>query len=104
MSSSTIIFCALLLCFTVKANVVQDDWLFPSEPDLFQTLPIGLAVSISWDSNLQSWFSTYAPAATVTNVDLWVTDFNDHIFTHQIGSKSSDKLVKAREWAKLTRF
>jgi hypothetical protein len=87
MGSFTAVFCTLALCVFVQAQVVQDDWLFPSEPDLFQTIPIGLAISISWDSNLQSWFQTYAPAATVTNVDLWLTDFKNHIFTHQIGSE-----------------
>ena len=87
MGSLTIVFCTVAICLFVQAQVVQDDWLFPSKPDLFQTIPIGLAISISWDSNLQSWFQTYAPAASVTNVDLWVTDFNDHIFTHQIGSE-----------------
>lgn len=84
---SAIIFCALVLCTFVKAQtVVQDDWLFPSQPDLFQTLPIGLTVSISWDGHLYTWFASYCPAAIITDVDLWITDFNDHIFSHQIGT------------------
>lgn len=67
------VFCALALSFFAQAQTIQiqDDWVFPSGANLSTTLNIGDADSISWDSNLHTWFSEYAPAVTdLTNVSL----------------------------------
>ena len=73
----------------VLAQTLQQCWTFASAPDFSQTLPIGVPVVISWNASVADFFPLYEPDANVQSVDLWVTDFSDHIFGHKIGSKFS---------------
>jgi hypothetical protein len=70
--SSALVALAVLLCLPVEAQVVQDDWLNPALPDFSASLLLGSNYTIKWTKNLYSWFPQYAPAADVTNVDLWL--------------------------------
>jgi len=65
----------------------QQMWNFPASPDFAQTLPLGVTVPLAWNSNLTACFDRYAPSASSNNVDLWITDYDFHIYSHKIGSK-----------------
>ena len=71
----------------VKAQTVQDDWIAPTPPDNSTAITIGETFTIKWDGHLYTWFSSYAPNASVTNSDLWVTGFYDHQYQHLVASK-----------------
>lgn len=70
--SSGLIALAVLLCRSVEAQVVQDDWLRPALPDYSASLVVGTNYTIQWTQNLYSWFPKYAPDADAENVDLWL--------------------------------
>ncbi|KAI1081982.1 hypothetical protein F5B20DRAFT_578755 [Whalleya microplaca] len=57
----------------VLGDTVQDDWIFPKNPDKTSILTAGTSYSIGWTSNLQSWFSSYCQKCDPSNVDLWTT-------------------------------
>ncbi|KAK2601831.1 hypothetical protein QQS21_004614 [Conoideocrella luteorostrata] len=51
----------------------QEDWEFPRGPDLASILKLGANYSISWKSNLKTWFPYYCSACNAQQVDLWIT-------------------------------
>lgn len=81
----------LLLTTLTKAQdvgSVQYSWITPAAPDFTSTLTIGDLYNISWESDLIDSFATYAPSADVSSVDLWITDYNLHIYSQLIAGKS----------------
>jgi hypothetical protein len=70
----------------VEAQDVWDDWLFPSPPDFSQTLLLGEAVTISWNSSLGQSSVFSEPNFQNSDVELWITDWAIHVFSHKIGS------------------
>jgi hypothetical protein len=66
------------------AQTVQDDWIAPAAPDFTSNLTIGESYTISWASSLVDSFALYAPDADVSSVDLWITDYNLHVYSHRI--------------------
>ena len=72
----------------VRAQTVQNAWINPSLPDNSTTLTIGEIFDIKWDSNLQNLFSTYAPNASTSDADLWITGFYQHQYEFLVASMS----------------
>ncbi len=66
------------------AQTVQDDWVAPAAPDFTATLTIGELYTITWESSLVDSFPSYVPDADVSSVDLWITDYNLHVYSHRI--------------------
>lgn len=80
---------AILFLSTITlAQVVQDDWVFPSLPDESTIMNTGDEYMIRWTTNLTDWFPQYAPSADVTNVDLWITGNHDVPFRHLVSGRS----------------
>lgn len=89
----------LLSLYVLRAfsYVPQDDWLAPPNTPANQTrttLTLGQQYTITWDSNLASWFSTFAPNTSVTDADLWITGYDLHQYQHLVASKSSKNLFQ----------
>ena len=66
------------------AQTVQDGWVAPAAPDFTSTLTIGESYMITWESSLVDSFANYEPDADVSSVDLWITDYNLHVYSHRI--------------------
>ena len=75
----------------VEAQAVWDDWLFPSCPDLSQTLLLGEAVVVSWNSSLGQTSVFSESNFPNSDVELWITDWASHVFSHKIGSSFNRK-------------
>jgi hypothetical protein len=87
----------LLFSGVTRAQVVQDSWIAPSEPNFSSSLTVRDLYELRWYPNLTGWFPTYAADADVSNVDLWVTDYNLHTHSHLIAGKFSKPVcVQAR--------
>lgn len=69
---------ALLTSYTAAqtASTVQGDWIAPALPDTSTTLTLGETYELQWTSHLQTWFSEFAPNASISDVDLWITPSN----------------------------
>ena len=87
-------FCICLasaLLFATRSQcqgTVQDLWISPAPPDFSTNLTIGEFFTIRWDSSLADSLSIYAPSADPTSVDLWITDYNLHIYSKRIAGLS----------------
>lgn len=78
----------LLFVTLTWTQTVQDAWISPAPPDFTDTLTIGESFNISWKPDLLNSFAFYAPSVDVSSVDLWVTDFNLHVYSHRIAGMS----------------
>lgn len=68
---------------------VQDDWVSPAMPDNSTSVAVGDTFTIKWNMHLHSWFKDHAPGVDPENTDLWVEDFDLHLYHKQIASKSA---------------
>ncbi|RVX73124.1 hypothetical protein B0A52_02251 [Exophiala mesophila] len=79
-------------------GTVQDLWISPAPPDFSTNLTIGEFFTIRWDSSLADSLSIYAPSADPTSVDLWITDYNLHIYSKRIAARQSIRAVTTISW------
>jgi hypothetical protein len=78
----------------VEAQDVWDDWLFPSCPNLSQTLLLGEAIIVSWNSSLGQSSIFSESKFPNSDVELWITDWaTSFFFSHKIGSSLIANLV-----------
>ncbi|KAI0151787.1 hypothetical protein GGR57DRAFT_513742 [Xylariaceae sp. FL1272] len=68
---------------TALCQTVQDDWLSPSTNEIWYTRQTN---TITWDSDLQTWFDYYCPACDTSNVDLWITGTSENFYLIQCSS------------------
>ncbi|OCT54575.1 hypothetical protein CLCR_03049 [Cladophialophora carrionii] len=80
------------------AQTVQDSWITPSPPDFTSNLTIGEFYLLSWNSNLVNSFAPYAPSADVNSVDLWITDYNLHVYSHLIAARQNLNVITSLSW------
>lgn len=83
--ASALLFVTLSLC----QGTVQDLWISPAPPDFATNLTVGEVFTIRWDTSLAGSLSIYAPSADASNVDLWITDYNLHIYSKRIAGPSA---------------
>ncbi|KAJ9503885.1 hypothetical protein LTR99_002648 [Exophiala xenobiotica] len=80
------------------AQTVQDDWVAPAAPDFTSTLTIGESYMITWNSSLVDTFASYLPDADVNSVDLWITDYNLHVYSHLIAARQNLGSIDFISW------
>ncbi|KZM26120.1 hypothetical protein ST47_g2740 [Ascochyta rabiei] len=84
--------------FLALCQSVQEDWTAPTLPDRTSSAQVGTSYTISWNSNLKSWFPTYCAACDAAKVDLWVTSFSSYEYTYKIASGINVVATSSYRW------
>lgn len=77
----------LFVCL-LRAQTVQDLWITPAPPDFSTNLTVGEMYELRWDSGLVDQFAAFAQTVDPTNTDLWITDYNLHVYSKRIAGTS----------------
>ncbi|EXJ70046.1 uncharacterized protein A1O5_07119 [Cladophialophora psammophila CBS 110553] len=76
----------------------MNSWITLSPPDFTSNLTIGDFYLLSWESDLTNDFALYAPSADANSVDLWITDYNLHIYSHLIAARQNLNVITSLSW------
>ncbi|KAK5044877.1 hypothetical protein LTR84_010415 [Exophiala bonariae] len=89
---------SLLLVSFSEAQTVQDLWISPASPEFSTNLTVGETYELKWDSSLADQFATFAQTVDPSNTDLWITDYNLHVYSKRIAARQNLNSITTLSW------